>query len=111
MYQMSHYERSLLIDCPVEKAFGFHSDTNNLKKITPAFINVKLIQIDLPLRLESEIILEDNAVDIGHNGRHDRRKNRVSLVCVNVILLCCGAWFRTYFHGGGTCGRSSRFCR
>ena len=55
---MSHYERSVLIDCPLEKAFEFHSDTNNLKKITPEFIKVKLVKIDLPLRLDSEIILE-----------------------------------------------------
>ncbi len=55
---MSYYERSVLINCPLEKAFGFHSDTNNLKRITPDFIKVRIIKIDLPLRLHSEISLE-----------------------------------------------------
>lgn len=55
---MSYFERSVLINCPIEKVFGFHSDTNNLTKITPDFIKVSIIKIDLPLRLQSEISLE-----------------------------------------------------
>ena len=55
---MSYFERSVLINCPIEKVFGFHSDTNNLSKITPDFIKVSIIKIDLPLRLQSEISLE-----------------------------------------------------
>lgn len=55
---INRYERIVLIDCPLEEAFKFHSDTNNLKKITPEFIKVKILKIDLPLRLYSEIMLQ-----------------------------------------------------
>lgn len=55
---INRYERIVLIDCPLEEAFKFHSDTNNLKKITPEFIKVKILKIDLPLRLHSEIMLQ-----------------------------------------------------
>lgn len=55
---MSYYEKSVLINCKLEEAFGFHSDTNNLKRITPDFIKVRIIKIDLPLILHSEISLE-----------------------------------------------------
>jgi ligand-binding SRPBCC domain-containing protein len=55
---MNYFEKSVLINCPVEKVFEFHSDTGNLKKITPWFIKVKIIKMELPLRLNSEIILQ-----------------------------------------------------
>lgn len=51
-------EKSIIIDCPVKKAFEFHSDTNNLKKITPDSIKVNIIRMDLPLKKGSEILLE-----------------------------------------------------
>lgn len=54
---MSYFEASVLIDCPVEKAFEFHSDTNNLKKITPSFIKAEILKIELPLKLHSDIEL------------------------------------------------------
>lgn len=55
---MSKFEKSVLINCPVKKAFEFHSDTNNLKLITPDFIKVIIRKIELPLKLQSEIVLE-----------------------------------------------------
>ncbi|MDQ3020824.1 MAG: SRPBCC family protein [Bacteroidota bacterium] len=55
---MNYFEKSVLINCPLKKVFEFHTDTNNLKKITPDFIKVDIIKIDLPLKLGSEIILE-----------------------------------------------------
>lgn len=54
---MNYIEKSVLIDCPVKKAFEFHSDTNNLIKITPDFIKVDILKIDLPLKKDSNIIL------------------------------------------------------
>lgn len=54
---MNNFEKSVLINCPVKKVFEFHSDTNNLAKITPDFIKVKILEIDLPLRLNSLIKL------------------------------------------------------
>lgn len=55
---MNHYEKSVLINCPVEKVFEFHTDTNNLKKITPENIEVNILKIELPLQLNSEILLK-----------------------------------------------------
>lgn len=54
---MNYIEKSVLINCPVKSAFEFHSDTNNLIKITPNFIKVDILKIDLPLRKDSIIIL------------------------------------------------------
>ena len=55
---MQILEKSIIIDCPVKKAFDFHSDTNNLKKITPDSIKVKILKMDLPLKEGSEILLD-----------------------------------------------------
>ncbi|HMQ70302.1 MAG TPA: SRPBCC family protein [Ignavibacteria bacterium] len=55
---MNEIKKSILINCPVSKAFLFHSDTNNLKKITPDSIKVKILRMDLPLKEGSEIGLE-----------------------------------------------------
>lgn len=44
---MSFFEKSILINCPIEKTFVFHSDTNNLKKITPSFIKAEILKIEL----------------------------------------------------------------
>jgi len=55
---MTYFEKSILIDCRIEKAFEFHSDTNNLPKITPDFIKARIIKMDKPLKLNSRIILE-----------------------------------------------------
>jgi ligand-binding SRPBCC domain-containing protein len=54
---MYYFERSVLINCPIEKAFAFHSDTNNLTKISPSSVKVKIIKIDLPLKLNSVVEL------------------------------------------------------
>lgn len=54
---MNSFEKSVLINCPVKKVFEFHSDTNNLTKITPDFIKVEIMKIDLPLKLNSLIKL------------------------------------------------------
>lgn len=60
---LNYFEKSVLIKCPPEKVFEFHSDTNNLKLITPDFIKVNIVKIDLPLKLQSEIIL--NIIQFG----------------------------------------------
>ena len=54
---MYYFERSVLIKCPIEKAFAFHSDTNNLTKISPSSVKVKILKIDLPLKLNSVVEL------------------------------------------------------
>ena len=37
---MERYQRSVLINAPIERVFAFHNDTNNLVKITPKNISV-----------------------------------------------------------------------
>lgn len=54
---MNYLEKSVLINCPVNTVFEFHSDTNNLIKITPEFIKVDILKIDLPLKKDSRIVL------------------------------------------------------
>ncbi len=54
---MYHFEKSVIINCPVEKAFTFHTDTNNLKKISPSSVQTEIIKMELPLVLNSEVEL------------------------------------------------------
>jgi len=54
---MYHFEKSVLIDCSVEKAFLFHTDTNNLKKISPSSVTVDIRKIELPMKIDSEVEL------------------------------------------------------
>jgi ligand-binding SRPBCC domain-containing protein len=69
---MQIYQKSVKIDCPVEKAFDFHCDTNNLTLITPPGIKVAILKIDLPLKLNSEIILRVNQFGVLKNKWHLR---------------------------------------
>lgn len=43
------------MDCPIEKAFAFHTDTHNLQQISPSSVKVEVKKIELPLKLNSEI--------------------------------------------------------
>ena len=54
---MNMFTKSIDINCSKEKAFEFHTDTNNLKLITPPGIQVEILSISLPLKLGSEIKL------------------------------------------------------
>lgn len=54
---MYHFEKSVIMNCPVEKAFDFHTDTNNLKQISPSSVKTEIIRIELPLVLNSEVEL------------------------------------------------------
>ncbi len=54
---MTRFNKSIKINCSEKKAFEFHTDTNNLKLITPPGINVEILSINLPLNLGSEIKL------------------------------------------------------
>jgi len=46
------------IEVDVQTLYDFHIDTNNLLKITPPWIRVEVISLDLPLHQDSEIELE-----------------------------------------------------
>lgn len=52
------FEKSILINCSVKDAFEFHSDTNNLSKISPGNIKVSILKLELPLRKGSGIDLK-----------------------------------------------------
>lgn len=52
---MKRFEKSTLIKCSVEELFDFHTDTNNLTKITPPDIEVKLLTPDFKAK-EGEIL-------------------------------------------------------
>lgn len=55
---MYHFEKSVIMNCPIERAFTFHTDTNNLKLISPSSVKTEIIKIELPLVLNSEVELE-----------------------------------------------------
>ena len=52
---MNTFEKSTLIKCGVEELFDFHLDTNNLTKITPTNIKVKLLTPDFEAK-EGEVL-------------------------------------------------------
>lgn len=53
------FTRSVDINCPVDKLFNFHLDTNNVIKISPPFLKVRVRHIsDLPLKEKSQITIE-----------------------------------------------------
>jgi ligand-binding SRPBCC domain-containing protein len=53
---MHVYERSILIKAACQDVFDFHLDPQNLPKITPGFISVKILQAGPP-GLGQEVIL------------------------------------------------------
>jgi len=67
---MKHFKKSIEIKCSVERAFDFHKDTNNLKLITPPGISVKILSIELPLKLGSEIDLNVTQFGLIRNKWH-----------------------------------------
>ncbi|MBK9228006.1 MAG: SRPBCC family protein [Ignavibacteria bacterium] len=67
---MKHFKKSIEIKCSVERAFDFHKDTNNLKLITPPGISVKILSIELPLKLGNEIDLNVTQFGLIRNKWH-----------------------------------------
>lgn len=61
---MNIFETGILIDCNIKDAFDFHSDTNNLVKISPENIKVSILKLDLPLKEGSIIELKINQFGI-----------------------------------------------
>jgi ligand-binding SRPBCC domain-containing protein len=51
-------EKSVIIDCPIEKVFEFHKDINNLRSISPDNSKVKIERVNLPLVKGSDIYLK-----------------------------------------------------
>ncbi len=67
---MTKFNKSIIINCPKEEAFEFHTDTNNLKLITPPGIKVEILSIKLPLELGSEIKLRVTQFGLLSNTWH-----------------------------------------
>lgn len=61
---MNIFETGILIDCKIKDAFDFHSDTNNLVKISPENIKVSILKLDLPLKKGNIIELKINQFGI-----------------------------------------------
>ena len=47
-----------ILNAPIQKVYEFHCDTNNLPLITPPWIKVSIVKLDLPLVQGSHIILD-----------------------------------------------------
>lgn len=59
MFSKKHtFSYTTEIQTTPEKLFEFHSDTNNLPKITPPWIKVKILELNLPLEEKSKIKLK-----------------------------------------------------
>jgi hypothetical protein len=53
------FEKSVLINCGIEELFEFHTDVNNLSKVSPNFIRTEILELsDNPLELNSKIVLK-----------------------------------------------------
>jgi ligand-binding SRPBCC domain-containing protein len=74
------------VEVDVQSLYDFHIDTNNLPKITPPWINVQIISLELPLHQGSELEL-----DITRFGIRQRWKMQIAelkrpeLVCDQAI--------------------------
>ncbi len=75
-------EFNTTIDVDVQTLFDFHMDTNNLPKITPPWIDVKIISLELPLH-EGSII----ELDIKRFGLTQRWKMMIAKV-TSPTLVC-----------------------
>jgi len=52
------YHFECVVDAPIQRVYEFHSNTNNLPKITPPWVKTTILNIDLPLGENSIIELE-----------------------------------------------------
>lgn len=74
------------INTDIQALYDFHIDTNNLSKITPPWIKVEIISLELPLHQGSELEL-----DITRFGMRQRWKMQIAelerpgLVCDKAI--------------------------
>lgn len=56
---MTNFTKSVLINTEINKLFDFHTNPENLNKISPPFLKVKIKSIsDIPLVKDSLIVLE-----------------------------------------------------
>lgn len=53
-----HLDFTTKIDVDVQRLYDFHTDTNNLPKITPPWIQVQVVSLKLPLYQGSEMELD-----------------------------------------------------
>ncbi|MCB0722066.1 MAG: SRPBCC family protein [Ignavibacteriae bacterium] len=52
------FEKSVIINCSIDKVFDFHSDVDNLVKLSEyGSMKVRIVSVNLPLNKGSEILL------------------------------------------------------
>ncbi|MBD3808994.1 MAG: SRPBCC family protein [Sulfuricurvum sp.] len=49
---------SCILNADIERVFAFHTDTRNLPLITPPWVGVDIIKMELPLREKSTVVLD-----------------------------------------------------
>ena len=59
-------EKSVLLNCGIDELFEFHRDTNNLEKVSPQNLDVKIIKMDeVPMKQGSKVDLKISKFGIG----------------------------------------------
>ncbi|CAA6808904.1 MAG: Unknown protein [uncultured Sulfurovum sp.] len=83
------------METSIEKLFTFHTDTNNLPKITPPWIKVKIVDLTLPLKEGSEISL-----DIKQYGLTNRWVMQIDKMQASSIIcdLALKSPFKSFYH-------------
>lgn len=51
------FRKRTLIDCPIDDVFAFFSDAGNLERLTPAFLNFKILT-PLPIEMKQGALIE-----------------------------------------------------
>lgn len=83
------------LETSIEELFEFHSDTNNLPKITPPWIDVKIIDLKLPLEEKSMITL-----DIKQYGLTNRWVMQIDKMqpCHQICDIALKSPFKSFYH-------------
>lgn len=83
------------INTTAEELYKFHTDTRNLPKITPPWIQVNIVNLSLPLEEKSEILL-----DIKQHGLTLRWQMSVDklLYPLSVCDKAIKSPFKTFYH-------------
>ena len=84
-----------MIDTTIEALYDFHCDTNNLPRITPPWIDVTIVSLDLPLHVKSHIVLAIKRFGLTQRWKMEiAAMDRPSLVCDKAIE----SPFKTFIH-------------
>jgi len=85
-----HLKFSIELKTDIQTLYDFHTDTDNLPKITPPWLAVKIISLEKPLIKGSQVEL-----DIGRFGMTQRWK--IKIVALNPPELVCDRALKSSF--------------